>query len=140
MRQRRDAGTGVFATAFGFTAFLVFLLFTVQVLFGLYARTTVAAVASDVAHRAAVDPEVTDAHVRDRFGIEASDRLGRYGDDAVVAVDLTDADGDGSPDTVTVTIDADLPVLLPTTWVGYSPTRFRRAASARLETFQEPVR
>ena len=36
-------------TAFGFTVFLIFLLFTVQVLFGLYARTTVTAVAADLA-------------------------------------------------------------------------------------------
>ena len=132
-----DRGAGLFSTAFAFTVFLIFLLFTVQVLFGLYARTTVTAVASDLAQRAASEgPALTQARF-DEYEQEARRRLGRYGDDAEFHVDLLDADDDGTDDTVAVTVDAALPVLLPVRWSGYSPTEFRRTMRARLEVFQE---
>ena len=138
-RARRPAparGTGVFATAFGFTVFLIFLLFTVQVLFGLHTRTTVTAVASDLAQRAASEGATLDQARFDAYAAEARRRLGGYGDDAEFAFALTDADGDGRDDTVAVTVDASLPTLLPMRWSGYSPTEFRRTMRARLEVFQ----
>lgn len=131
-----ERGTGVFATAFGFTVFLIFLLFTVQVLFGLYARTTVTAVASDLAQRAANEGPELDQDRFDAYAAEAHQRLGGYGDDASFTFALADADGDGSDDTVAVTVDASLPILLPVRWSGYSPTRFTRTMRARLEVFQ----
>lgn len=134
---RADAGAGLFPTAFGFTVFLIFLLFTVQVLFGLYARTTVTAVATDLAQRAANEgPALTDARF-DAYVVEARRRLGRYGDDADFRFTLVDADADGTDDTVSVTVDASLPILLPVRWSGYSPAEFSRTMRARLEVFQE---
>jgi len=127
----------VFSTAFGFTVFLIFLLFTVQVLFGLYARTTVTAVAADLAQRAANEGDaLTDARF-DAYVQHARQRLGRYGDDAEFAFRLVDADGDGGDDTVAVTVEAALPILLPVRWSGWSPTDFSRTMRARLEVFQE---
>lgn len=131
-----DRGTGVFSTAFGFTVFLIFLLFTVQVLFGLHARTTVTAVAADLAQRAANDGADLDHARLEAYALEGRDRLGRYGDDAEFDVALTDADGDGRDDTVAVTVEASLPILLPVRWSGFSPTEFRRTMQARLEVFQ----
>jgi hypothetical protein len=141
-RQHRRArtgqrGTGVFATAFGFTVFLVFLLFTVQLLFGLYTRTTVTAVAADLAQRAANEGTSLDDTRFATYVEEAKRRLGGYGDDADFTFVLTDADGDGTDDTVAVTVDASLPILLPVRWSGYSPTEFTRTMRARLEVFQE---
>lgn len=135
-RRGQDRGTGVFATTFGFTVFLIFLLFTVQVLFGLYARTTVTAVASDLARRAANEGAALDEARFAAYAAEARRRLGGYGDDARFSFALTDADGDGRDDTVSVTVDASLPILLPVRWSGYSPTEFRRTMRARVEEFQ----
>lgn len=133
---RSDRGTGIFATGFGFTVFLLFLLFTVQVLFGLHARTTVTAVASDLAQRAANEGAGLDQTRFDAYAAEARRRLGGYGDDTDFTFALTDADGDGRADTVAVTVDAALPILLPVRWSGYSPTEFSRTMRARLEVFQ----
>lgn len=131
-----ERGTGVFATAFAFTVFLIFLLFAVQVVWGLYARTTVTAVASDLAQRAANEGTALDQARFARYAEEARRRLGGYGDDADFAFALTDADGDGRDDTVAVTVDASLPVLLPVRWSGHSPSEFTRTMRARLEVFQ----
>lgn len=135
--SRTDRGTGLFSTAFGFTVFLVFLLFTVQVLFGLYARTTVTAVASDLAQRAANEGSALTEARFDDYVAEARRRLGRYGDDAEFRFALVDVDADGTDDTVAVTVDAALPILLPVRWSGYSPTDFSRTMRARIEVFQE---
>ena len=136
-RARGQRGTGVFATAFGFTVFLIFLLFTVQVLFGLYTRTTVTAVASDLAQRAANEGAALDDERFAAYAEEARRRLGGYGDDAEFRFAFADADGDGADDTVAVTVDASLPILLPVRWSGYSPTEFSRTMRARIEVFQE---
>ena len=131
-----DRGTGIFATAFGFTVFLVFLLFTVQVLFALHARTTATAVASDLAQRAANEGAGLDRARMAAYAAQGRQRLGGYGDDADFTFALTDADGDGRDDTVAVTVHAALPILLPVRWSGYSPTEFSRTMRARLEVFQ----
>lgn len=136
--RRDDRATGVFGTAFGFTVFLIFLLFAVQLLFGLYVRTTVTAVATDLAQRAA--KEGPDALAPERVAAyedEARRRLGEYGDRARFDFALVDADTDGRGDTVAVRVDADLPTLLPARLVPASPTRFTRTMHARVETFQE---
>jgi hypothetical protein len=127
----------VFSTAFGFTVFLIFLLFTVQVLFGLYTRTTVTAVAADLAQRAANEGTALTEARFDAYAEEARRRLGDYGDDAEFRFALVDADTDGFDDTVAVTVDASLPILLPVRWSGFSPTEFTRTMRARLEVFQE---
>ncbi len=132
-----ERGAGVFASAFGFTVFLILLLFTVQVLFGLYARTTVTAVAADLAQDAANEGDgLTEARFA-AYADEARRRLGGYGDDATFRFSVVDADGDLVDDTVAVTVDASLPILLPVRWSGYSPSSFSRTMRARLEVFQE---
>lgn len=135
--RRGQRGVGVFATAFGFTVFLIFLLFTVQVLFGLYARTTVTAVAADLAQRAANEGAALDEARFAAYSQDARRRLGDYGDDARFRFAFADADGDGTHDTVAVTVDATLPILLPVRWSGYSPADFTRTMRARIEVFQE---
>lgn len=135
--HRGDRATGVFGTTFGFTVFLIFLLFTVQLLFGLYVRTTVTAVATDLAQQAANDGPPVLAPERVAFlEDEARRRLGSYADDAAFEFGLADADGDGRDDTVTVHVDASLPTLLPARWIPGSPTSFERTMRARLEEFQ----
>ena len=136
-RARGQRGTGIFATAFAFTVFLIFLLFTVQVLFGLYTRTTVTAGAADLAQRAANEGAALDDERFAAYADEARRRLGGYGDDAEFRFAFADADGDGADDTVAVTVDASLPILLPVRWSGYSPTEFSRTMRARIEVFQE---
>ncbi len=139
VRERRrcaDRGTGVFGTSFGFTVFLIFLLFTVQVLFGLYARTTITAVASDLVRSAADAGPTLDAAHMDSLAAQGRARLGAYGDGTEFTFALVDADLDGIDDTVTLHVEARLPVLLPIRWSGYSPVSFTRTVRARLETFQ----
>lgn len=135
--RRDERGAGLFSTAFGFTVFLVFLLFAVQVLFGLYARTTVTAATADLASRIARDAPGLDQGGIDARTADARARLGRYGDRVDFEVALVDADTDGVDDTVAVTASAELPVLLPVRWSGASPHRFTRTIRARLEVFQE---
>jgi Flp pilus assembly protein TadG len=132
-----ERGAGLFSTAFGFTVFLIFLLFAVQVLFGLYARTTVTAATADLANRIARDAPGLDRGGFDAHAASARARLGGYGDRVDFAYLLLDADTDGIPDTVAVTATAELPVLLPVRWSGASPHRFSRTMRSRLEVFQE---
>lgn len=113
---------------------MVFLLFAVQLLFGLYARTTITAIGSDVAAEAAT-AVARGAHPADYAGV-VRDRLGSYGDDADISVRLDDTDGDGVADTVAVTIDAALPTLLPSQWLPVGSGRVERTMNARIETFQ----
>ncbi|MDZ7673927.1 MAG: hypothetical protein U5K30_02495 [Acidimicrobiales bacterium] len=136
--RRDDRATGVFGTSFAFTVFLIILLFTVQLLFGLYVRTTVTAVASDLAQDAANEgPAAVEDDRRAFYEAEARRRLGGYGDHAEFDFSLVDTDADGTLDTVAVAVEADLPTLLPARWIPSSPTSFSRTMRARLETFQE---
>lgn len=134
---RGERATGVFGTTFGFLVFLIFLLFSVQLIFGLYVRTTVTAVASDLAQRAANEGTALNPERFASYENEARGRLGSYGDDAQFEFALADVDGDGTDDTVEVAVDASLPTLLPLKWAPLSPTSFSRTMSARLEVFQE---
>lgn len=136
---RSDRATGVFGSTFGFTVVMVFLLFSVQLLFGLYTRTTITAVATDLAQRAANEGSASLGPGRvASYRAEARRRLGSYADDAVFELTLVDNDADGVDDTVAVRVVANLPTLLPTRLVPTSPTRFTRTVRARLEVFQEP--
>ena len=136
---RRDArATGIFGATFGFTVFIIFLLFAVQLLFGLYVRTTVTAVAADLVRRAAHEgSDGLDGARLAAYRDQARSRLGAYADDAVFDFSLLDADADGQDDTVVVHVDADLPTLLPSRLVPASPTRFQRSLRARIVEFQE---
>lgn len=133
-----DRATGVFSSTWGLAVFLVFLLFAVQLLFGLYVRTTVTAVAADLAQRAANEGPAALAPGRvAAYRDEARRRLGRYAEEATFDFTLVDTDRDGRDDTVAVRVDAALPTLLPARLIPASPTEFTRTMRARLEVFQE---
>lgn len=106
---RRDRGVGAISTAAGVLVFLVFLLGAVQLLFSLYASSTVTAVANDAAHRAAAHQapplEVIEA--------DARSSLGAIGDDATFTWQLDDTDGDGNGDTVVLRVSAAPPRFVP---------------------------
>lgn len=110
---RGDAGTGLLTLAGGLIVFLVFLLFATQLLVGLYARSVVTAVASDAAQRAATEP----ATPIELIEHEARAVLGRAGADASFTWRRIDGDGDGSVDTVAVTVAVASPQLVPS-WVS----------------------
>lgn len=132
-RSTRDCGAGLLSTAAGVLVFLVFLLFAVQLLFGLYASSTVTAVANDAAQRAAA----AGAPPLDVIESDARASLGRVGDDAEFTWTLEDADGDGVDDTVILRVVAVPPRLVPTSigsTAGFGD--IRRTVRARLEVFR----
>lgn len=131
-----DRGTGVFGTMFGFLVFFLFLLFAVQLLFGLYARTTVTAVATDLAQRAANDGATLDESRLADYESEGRRRLGRYGAETSFRFALVDRDADGTDDAVAVSVTAPLPQLLPVAR-SIGPTSVTRTMYARIEVFQE---
>jgi hypothetical protein len=104
-----DAGAGLLSTAAGVVVFLVFLLFAVQLLFGLYASSTVNAAANDAATRAAS----AGAPALDRIEADARESLGEIGSSATFDWSVEDTDGDGADDTVVLEVVADPPRFLP---------------------------
>ena len=81
---RRDQGTGLVATIAGVSVFLVFLLFAVQLIIGLYATSAVTSAAFDGARQVAghrVDHSRPDAVAAAQRSAEQRMRgeLGRYG-------------------------------------------------------------
>jgi Flp pilus assembly protein TadG len=108
-RAGGDRGAGLLSTAAGVVVFLVFLLFAVQLLFGLYASSTVTAVANDAATRAAS----AEAPPLSIIEAEARANLGEVGRTATFAWDLADTDGDGGMDTVVLEVVARPPRFIP---------------------------
>jgi hypothetical protein len=98
-----ERGAGLFGTWFGMIVVLVLLLFAVQVLFDLYARSVVTATAYDAArqvagsHRGSVEAARADAEAN------ARDLLGRYGSRVRFRWSTTD------PDTVRLRVTVDNP-------------------------------
>jgi hypothetical protein len=84
-RVRGDAGTGVVAMWGALLVFLLFLFFAVQLLYGLYATTTVTAVVNDAGQRAAAaggagQEGITADLARDLGGIDSDPEI-RWSDD-----------------------------------------------------------
>lgn len=104
-----DRGAGLLSTVAGVVVFLTFLLFAVQLLFGLYAASTVNAVANDAATRAAG----ADAPPLEQIEAEARAGLGEVGRSARFAWSQDDADGDGVPDTIVLEVVARPPRFMP---------------------------
>ena len=132
-RRAAEQGAGLLSTAAGVVVFLVFLLFAVQLLFGLYASSTVTAVANDAAHRAA-------EHGAPPLPlIEAAARrtLGEVGDSAEFRWGEDDADGDGEVDTVVLLVVATPPRFIPPSIGGaIGLDKIRRTVRVRIEDFQ----
>jgi Flp pilus assembly protein TadG len=97
-----DLGAGVFSTAMGFLVFLLFLFFAMQVMFGLYATSTLRATVHDAAARAAAGRGGTTPAELDRIAGEAEASLGEVGrqPSTVIELELVDEDGDGTGDVV----------------------------------------
>ena len=109
-----DRGAGLISTAAGVVVFLMFLLFAVQLLFGLYAASTVTAVANDAAQRAATASAPPLATVE----ADARATLGRIGEAADFAWSRDDTDGDGVDDTVVLRVIAVPPRFVPRSMGG----------------------
>ncbi|MGH9275057.1 MAG: hypothetical protein ACRDZU_10455 [Acidimicrobiales bacterium] len=105
----REHGVGAISTAAGVVVFLVFLLGAVQLLFSLYASSTVTAVANDAAHRAAAN----DAPPVGMIEADARASLGAIGGTATFVWQVDDTDGDGSDDTVVLRVTAAPPRFVP---------------------------
>ena len=128
--MRGDRGTGMISSAAGVVVFLMFLLFAVQLLFGLYATSTVTAVAHDAALRAAS----ADAPPLERIEADARRSLGEVGSTAGFTWRLDDTDDDGAGDTVVLEIVAVPPRFLPasiSTVIGQD--EIRRVVRVRVE-------
>lgn len=132
-RTSSDRGAGLLSTAAGVVVFLVFLLFAVQLLFGLYASSTVTAVANDAAVRAA------SAGAPSLQVIEADARrsLGEVGSSASFTWGMDDTDGDGEADTVVLEVVARPPRFIPASIGGaIGLDEIRRTVRVRGEQVQ----
>jgi len=104
-----ERGVGAISTAAGVLVFLVFLLGAVQLLFSLYASSTVTAVTNDAAQRAAANQPPPLAIIE----ADARASLGAIGDDATFVWQVEDTDGDGNDDTVVLRVSAAPPRFTP---------------------------
>lgn len=128
-----ERGAGLLSTAAGVVVFLVFLLFAVQLLFGLYASSTVTAVTNDAAHRAAAGG----APPQEVIEADARRNLGAVGDEAEFRWSEEDVDGDGVTDTVVLLVIAEPPRFIPPSIGGaIGLDEVRRTVRVRLEEFQ----
>lgn len=133
MRLRSDRGAGLISTAAGVVVFLMFLLFAVQLLFSLYASSTVTAVANDAAQRAAS----RNAPPLEVIEEEARANLGRIGEEAAFTWARADADGDGTDDTIVLEVAATPPRFVPPSIGGaVGLGELRRTARVRIEELQ----
>jgi hypothetical protein len=78
----RDDGSGLVGTIGGFTVFLAFLLFSVQLLTNLYATSVVTSATYDGARLAAEGGHTLDESARNDVEHHVRDLLGDYGDAA----------------------------------------------------------
>ena len=106
-----DRGVGMVPTAAGFLVFLVFLLLAVQVLYGLYATSTVRGALNDAASRAA-NGLAGEAELA-RLADDAERSLGPMGGRTTILLRLVDDDADGVPDVVVGSALADPPRFVP---------------------------
>jgi hypothetical protein len=91
----------VFATSVGFLVFLIFLFFAMQVMFGLYATSTLRATLNDAASRAAAGAGTSPADL-EVLAREAEASLGEMGQrpSTVIELELVDEDNDGLGDVI----------------------------------------
>lgn len=102
---------GLVPTAAGFVVFLLFLLLAVQVLYGLYATSTVRGALNDAASRAA-NGRSTQVQL-ERLADDAERSLGPMGQRTTIRLRLVDDDADGVPDVVAGSAVADPPRFVP---------------------------
>lgn len=99
-----DRGVGAFGTSIGFLVFLLFLFLAMQVMFGLYATSTLRATLNDAASRAAAGGTGGPPGQAElaRIAAEAEGSLGEMGrrPSTVIELEVVDEDGDGVGDVV----------------------------------------
>lgn len=121
------------STTAGVVVFLIFLLFAVQLLFGLYASSAVNAVANDAAVLAAT----ADAPSLDVIEAQARASLGSVGAAATFTWRADDADRDGDPDTIVLEVVTRPPRFIPPSIGGaIGLDEIRRTVRVRLEEVQ----
>jgi len=126
---RNDRGAGLIGAIGGVSIVLFFLLFAVQLLVGLYASTTVTAIATDVAQRAAGRNANRSYTAIETYQREAEASLdGVHGQ--VDFSESTDVDGDGELDVIVVRVTAEAPRFVPAFLGG----------NLGIETIEETVR
>jgi hypothetical protein len=132
-RLAGDDGTGMIGSTMAIVVFLFFLLFAVQLLFGLYARSVVTSVAYDGAravagHRADRDGGPGSAGARDRAEARMVQQLGSIGTHA--SFDWSGSDDD----TISLRVRVDAPRFLSVEALGPLATdRIDRTVTARVE-------
>lgn len=134
--ERPDAGTGLLASTAAVLVFVVLLLFAVQLLFTLHARTQVTAAAYEAAQRAAAAGAARSPDDVETYGDEALRSLGSLAtaDDAAIEWRFDDVDADGRPDAVEVRVTLPTPRILPTRFGGtLGVDVIRETARVRLE-------
>ncbi len=132
-RAPGDRGAGLFSSVAGVVVFLVFLLFAVQLLFGLYASSTVNAVTNDAAVRAAS----ADAPPLEVIEAQARESLGEVGAAASFTWGSDDVDRDGRPDTIVLEVVAHPPRFIPRSVGGaIGLDEIRRTVRVRVEEVQ----
>lgn len=127
-----DRGAGLISTAAGVVVFLVFLTFAVQLLFGLYASSTITAVANDAVQRAAT----RDAPPLPVIEAEARANLGQIGKEATFTWSTADTDGNDEDDTIVLEVVATPPRFVPRSMGSAGFGEVRRVVRARLEVPQ----
>lgn len=92
----------MFGTSVGFLVFLLFLFFAMQVMFGLYATSTLRATVYDATTRAAAGGSPPGPADLERLAAEAERSLGEIGrrPSTVIELEVIDEDGDGEADVV----------------------------------------
>jgi hypothetical protein len=130
--RREDEGAGLIGTIAGFTVFLTFLFFAVNLLFGLYATSVVTTTANEGARAVAgggVDADDPGSTLAARRQAEASMRaaLGGYGNEAVFDWSGSDAGQ------VRLRVRAPLPDLLFGIAERVGPDQVDRTVTVRIE-------
>lgn len=111
-----ERGSGLLSTLFGVAVMLAMLMLATNVTLGLWQRTTVDAVAYDVARRVATAPQGTDRRLREADAIrEGRSRLGGLGDE----VDMHFVHDPVRPDIVVLAVSAPGVDLVPA--AGFGP-------------------
>jgi hypothetical protein len=134
-RQRRtrtadEGGTGLVGSLFGVTAFLLLLLFAVQVLVGLYTTTVVTSAATDAANELSHTTDPTNRASQQAATDHATARLGAFAQrPGGFSLEWTGTDGDD----VVVTVHARKMTLLPAAFGSALGNRIDRTIRVRVE-------
>jgi hypothetical protein len=129
-RTAEQVGTALVGTLFGVTAFLLLLLFAVQVLLGLYTTTIVTAAATDAADELTHAPNPSSPTAQQDVSSRAASRLGAYARrPGAFTLDWSGTD----TDTVVVTVHARKLTLLPAAFGPSLGNRIDRTIRVRVE-------